>query len=741
MIFNKNILKKFLFLDNVSVHNIVETLTSFGFSTEIIKDYKKINSNICVVKILKISKSLKHDSLNVCNITDGEKEYLIICGADNFKTNDFVILAKVGSILQNKIKIKKRKFGDYISEGMLCSYEDLGLLKKFDNKIDENGIIVLDNAILGDAEPLKYIGFEDFILETEVLPTYSMSKNIYGISKFLSKKLKIKEKSFFNNNFDEKKIIFNFDKKENKSIQCFYFKNEINEKKIDWLNFFLESINIKENDLIEKLIIFLNISYGILIKKFFLDYEPNKIEFKENKIFINDEEFENNKKNGKWILIIFENLYNKKFYPTSQILNIAINHFIKLMNEEFSNINIIGDLKNCHFRKNQIFKIKFSKIKKILGVELEPKLIKEVLEKYEFNVDIKKEVIDVVCPSWNEYEHENYVIEDIMRFYDSKNIEPKNFFEIPSLNFDNKIPKIKNKINDYLINIGFDQVKTYSLVSYDNFILSSPIEILENKKNKFLRTTLIKSLIDLNLKKTIFTIDKVFLKNENNEIKEKNKLTILFDDNLYFDVVSKSKKKINKLYLINLLKNILILLNIPIFNFWQKHSEGKNIFLDKKNEDSFFSIKGYDEIYFGNNFFGIIGKTNIREGSKFKGLFYLEIDIDILINTKKQINFIDNNLVDKEELIFRDYSILFLNNFEKKINVKFNETQNIEINNYNNWINSIKNIDSNIKIVELIDIYKNKTLTFRIWIDFKYKNKLFDKVKKKLIAFKNIKMI
>ncbi|MCX8059081.1 MAG: phenylalanine--tRNA ligase subunit beta [Spirochaetes bacterium] len=108
---------------------------------------KDLYKNIVVGKILEINKIENMDKLYKCVVYDGENKLQIITGATNIKINDFVPLAKIGSIIpSNGKKIEKVNFKGIESHGMLCSPSEL----KYYN--DESGILILQdiNKIFND---------------------------------------------------------------------------------------------------------------------------------------------------------------------------------------------------------------------------------------------------------------------------------------------------------------------------------------------------------------------------------------------------------------------------------------------------------------------------------------------------------------------------------------------------------------------------------------------------------------
>ena len=68
------------------------------------------------------------DKLNKCLVDIGAEEPVqIICGAPNVGKGQKVAVATVGAVLPGNFKIKKAKLRGEVSNGMICSFKNLGL--------------------------------------------------------------------------------------------------------------------------------------------------------------------------------------------------------------------------------------------------------------------------------------------------------------------------------------------------------------------------------------------------------------------------------------------------------------------------------------------------------------------------------------------------------------------------------------------------------------------------------------
>ena len=132
MKFSLSWLKDFLSTDK-SVHDIEQALTKLGIEVdEITYPYIELKG-LQIAKILSYKKHPNADKLNICNVEfmDDNGNITttnIICGAHNVKSNMKVVLASPGQYIPgNDITIKKAKIRGEVSNGMLCSDQELGL--------------------------------------------------------------------------------------------------------------------------------------------------------------------------------------------------------------------------------------------------------------------------------------------------------------------------------------------------------------------------------------------------------------------------------------------------------------------------------------------------------------------------------------------------------------------------------------------------------------------------------------
>lgn len=130
------------FTDNIKEYT--EKLTMSGTKVE---GYEVIGENIKNVVVGKVLSTVHHpnsDHLTICRVdVGGERPLQIITGASNVKAGDMVPVCKDGAVLPDGKVIKKGKLRGELSEGMLCSLQELELTKHDFPYADEDGIFIL----------------------------------------------------------------------------------------------------------------------------------------------------------------------------------------------------------------------------------------------------------------------------------------------------------------------------------------------------------------------------------------------------------------------------------------------------------------------------------------------------------------------------------------------------------------------------------------------------------------------
>ena len=113
---------------NIDSKELADRLTLSGSNMEEIITSGDDIQNVVTGRLESIEQHPDADKLVICQLNVGKEEKVqIVTGANNMKVNDVVPVALHGAILPNGLKIKKGKLRGIVSNGMMCSEEELGI--------------------------------------------------------------------------------------------------------------------------------------------------------------------------------------------------------------------------------------------------------------------------------------------------------------------------------------------------------------------------------------------------------------------------------------------------------------------------------------------------------------------------------------------------------------------------------------------------------------------------------------
>jgi len=157
-----------------------QRLTMAGLELDSIEPAAPDFSGVVVAEVVEVTKHPDADKLSVCQVTAGNEEQQVICGAANVRQGLRVALATIGAVLPGDFKIKRAKLRGVESFGMLCSESELGLAEQAD------GIMELpDDAPVGQ-DIREYLGLDDEVMEIDLTPNRADCLSVCGVARELS---------------------------------------------------------------------------------------------------------------------------------------------------------------------------------------------------------------------------------------------------------------------------------------------------------------------------------------------------------------------------------------------------------------------------------------------------------------------------------------------------------------------------------------------------------------------------
>ena len=115
------------------------------------------------------------------NVSDGNEDLQVICGAQNVEAGQKIVFAPIGSTIPNgNFKIKKAKIRGVESHGMICAEDELEISD------DHSGIMVLDENLEEGASIIEALDLNDVILEIAITPNRPDALSHIGVARDLS---------------------------------------------------------------------------------------------------------------------------------------------------------------------------------------------------------------------------------------------------------------------------------------------------------------------------------------------------------------------------------------------------------------------------------------------------------------------------------------------------------------------------------------------------------------------------
>jgi phenylalanyl-tRNA synthetase beta chain len=155
---------------------LAERLTLLGMEVKAIIPWGADWQNVVVGELLSVDGHPRADRLSLTRVTVGSGEPLdIICGATNIAAGQRVPVALPGAVLPGDRRIERTEKMGVVSNGMLCSGDELGLT------VDADGILILPaDAPVG--RPLAEL-YGDTVLDVDVKPNRGDALSIVGLAR------------------------------------------------------------------------------------------------------------------------------------------------------------------------------------------------------------------------------------------------------------------------------------------------------------------------------------------------------------------------------------------------------------------------------------------------------------------------------------------------------------------------------------------------------------------------------
>ncbi len=177
--------EEFVDLSHVSDKEFVETLTVFGQKVETYERMDAEIRNVVVGKVVSIVRHPNSDHMFICQVDVGKEEPVqIVTGAQNVNEGDLVPAALHNSWLPGGVHITKGKLRGEKSNGMLCSFAELGLTQNDLPGAYADGIWILNDEDCKPGDDINLvIGNDDTVVDFEITNNRPDCYSIIGLAR------------------------------------------------------------------------------------------------------------------------------------------------------------------------------------------------------------------------------------------------------------------------------------------------------------------------------------------------------------------------------------------------------------------------------------------------------------------------------------------------------------------------------------------------------------------------------
>ena len=177
--------EEFVDLSHVSDKEFVEKLTIFGQKVETYERMDAEIKNVVVGKVVSMVAHPNSDHMFICQVDVGQEELVqIVTGAQNVHEGDLVPAALHNSWLPGGVHITKGKLRGEKSNGMLCSFEELGLTQNDLPGVFADGIWILNDEDCKPGDDINLIiGNDDTVVDFEITNNRPDCYSIMGLAR------------------------------------------------------------------------------------------------------------------------------------------------------------------------------------------------------------------------------------------------------------------------------------------------------------------------------------------------------------------------------------------------------------------------------------------------------------------------------------------------------------------------------------------------------------------------------
>jgi len=169
---------------NINPEELAQRLTMVGLEVSSVNRFDKSLDKVVVGLIEDIKDHPYASKLSLCTVNVGDGQRLkIICGAPNIRVGQKVPVAIEGAVLPSGMVIKKVNIRQMESEGMICSAQELGLDANLLPEEQKQGIMEFPDDVPIGADVADVLNLNDAVLELDLTPNRSDCLSVISIAR------------------------------------------------------------------------------------------------------------------------------------------------------------------------------------------------------------------------------------------------------------------------------------------------------------------------------------------------------------------------------------------------------------------------------------------------------------------------------------------------------------------------------------------------------------------------------
>ena len=458
-------------------YNLEELIKKFTLSTAEVEEIYFLGKDTYGIVVAEIEEVIEHPNskkLHLLKVNDGEGIKKCVCGAQNVRVGMKVAFARVGAMIKGK-EIKETEILGYMSEGMCCSEEELGIS-------DENSGIM---EIIDDVNVGVY-NIEDIVFEVDnkSLTNRPDLWGHYGIAREFSvlvnrelKNIDILNLDEFNGeceldiNIERSDLIYRYNAIKidniqenitpvNMKIRLFYCGLRAINLITDLTNYVMlelgqplhafdsekvQKINVKtfseaikfrtlddvERNIYDEMLMICNENEPVAIAGIMGGID-SAIDNNTKSIVLESANFDgvNIRKTSTKIGLRTDASMRYEKILDPELTKYACERFVKLLYDIDNNIKISSRLTDKYLKRYELINLKFDKkyVDRYTGIEISNDTIIKTLKGLGFSIEVNNNVFEVVVPSWRATKDVTMkadIIEEITRIYGYDNFKIK----------------------------------------------------------------------------------------------------------------------------------------------------------------------------------------------------------------------------------------------------------------------------------------------------------------------------